>query len=211
MRGTLRGVVGQFVRRHSTVDEAHRDGLVHVERLTEKQLLGGTLVARHARQQPARRRLRTQRQLRKRQREASGLRGIHDIAVQQQCRADADRIARHGRDNGFGRLADRTQELEHGGVVVLRRVFQKVFEIVACRKGLRLPLDQDHAQRRIGLRLGNAFGHCLIHRGGNRILLVRAVEGQHLHRALAMHQYVFHLVCLLGCSGPLATPGHCPP
>jgi hypothetical protein len=97
-------------------------------------------------------------------------------------RADAHGGAAHRGDQRLGRGRDRPQELPHRLLLRLRRVLrvrrarQEVLQIVTGRKAIGLAVNQHHAHPGVCVGRTQCIGHRLVHRNGQRVLLVEPIE-----------------------------------
>jgi hypothetical protein len=143
--------------------------------LAEQHELGGALVTRDARQQEAGAGLRHETEVHERQLEARLGRRIHEIAMQQHRRADADGRTADGRDERLLEGRDGAEELRDGRRVVLVRVLEEILEIVAGAEAVRVAQDQHGPHGRIGRGL-QAVGERLVHGSGQRVALLGPVD-----------------------------------
>ena len=113
--------------------------------------------------------------------------------MQQHRRAYAYRRPRHRGDDGFLRLADGVQKLEHRLVVVARGIIEKVLQVVTGGEQVGLAVDQQHAHLVVGLRRLDCIGHGLIHGRSKRVFLVRTIDLDAQYAVTAFRNDVFHV------------------
>ncbi len=100
----------------------------------------------------------------------------HHVAMEQHCRANADGRPGHRGEKGLRKVPEGRKETEDRRIFVHRRIIQEFPQIVACRECARLPMEQQHADVTIPGGLLEYIGQLPIHRGGQGILLLRAMN-----------------------------------
>ncbi len=181
--GALRQrVLQESVRRHDRVGKAEPHRLVGPVGLAEEQQFGGLRHADPARQQVAGGGLRHEAEIDEGHPEGGSRRDVDEVAVIGQRRPDPDREPvhrRHHRGTGHGELADETQR---------RRLPEGPFgpgdevrDVVAGGEHAPGP-DEHHRADARSLAVGvlQRFPHGVVHRAGQRVLLLGAGE---LHEA----------------------------
>src|SRR5476649_2256002 len=114
-------------------------GLLRVERFSEEKELGSALVTRDERQEVARREFGDEAQARERKAKARVVARVHQVAMKQERRADADCRTVHRGDEELRGLARRLEEMEHGGIGALGRALHEILEVVPRVKTVGWP------------------------------------------------------------------------
>ncbi len=113
------------------------------KRFSQRKHRVGADVPDPGRQQPARSRLRNQRQINERRHQLCGFGKKYQVAMQQHRGADAYRVALHGGDQRTGRLAEIADEamcLALAGVLAIR-LGAEIGEIVSGREIVAISLE----------------------------------------------------------------------
>ena len=152
------------------------------------------MITHHLRHQQAGASLGAQAQIHKRHGEGRVVTGIDQIAMEQQRGANAYRRATNSGNDGFGVGGNATQKLEHRRFF-LRRGFalEKVADVIASTEYRYIALDDGDADRGVALGLLQRVGHSPVHGLGERVFLVRAVDGEGHHAVSGVGQNVLHL------------------
>ncbi len=137
------------------------------ERLAEQHIAGRPSPAGQSRQDQRTRRLGDQPQVHERHQETSAFLGNDQVAVEQHGRADANRIAVDGRDDGHLVLRQRPEQPPDGNVrSVPGKLGHEIAEVVAGGEVLALAFDRNQPNCGIIGRIFNGACQRGIH--GNR-------------------------------------------
>ncbi|MNQ77658.1 hypothetical protein D3C85_925420 [compost metagenome] len=108
--------------------------------------------------------------------------------MQQQRRADAHRCPGHGGDHRLATFQQAAHEPEHRAVEVAGRLLDEVRDVVAGGKTLVAAGNQYRLDLRISVSLLQGFAQLTVHRTGQGVFLVRAVQAQGQQAVLALYQ-----------------------
>src|SRR5271165_4243092 len=134
--------VDQLVVFDDTVDEAPSHRRLRIDRLAEKQQLGGTQMSDRARQQKSAGRLRYKAERDERERQPCAARSDDQVAMQQHRRSDADRGTVHGGDQHLLRCRDRAQKPETRAVHAGWGSATKSFKSLPAQNASPAPLNR---------------------------------------------------------------------
>jgi hypothetical protein len=93
---------------------------------------------------------------------------------------------------GFSPPANALEELQHRRIFARRRRFHEVFEIIAGAERPLAAADDDRTHGGVFMRVTQRIGHHLIHRRGDRILLLGPIEGDRHHAIAAALNHNIH-------------------
>ncbi|MNT26811.1 hypothetical protein D3C72_1624060 [compost metagenome] len=156
---------------------------MRVKRLAQREHLESPDVPDPQRQQVTRSRFGNQGEIDERRDQLRVLAEHHVITMQQHGGPDADGLAIDRGDNRYGRIGKGAQEAMHVTFAgaISRRDRREFAEIIAGRKAVPVPLQQQYPDSPVLLCLLDGVGKCAVHlvRQGVHLVRPRKRHGQH--------------------------------